>query len=170
MRKFIFIGLAIILCSSCQEQEKRYTQQSQEIETAKTLVKNYNERTYDSSLYADTSKTRYNSVEQSMSPLKAIAYHQANDTIFESRGFLLKDQEYEMVVTDDGETWVNCWLDWKGIIKESNQEVMVPIHLTYQFKEGKIVREIGIWDNSAVMLAVQKMQADKNMAAVEKGI
>ncbi|MDX1365068.1 nuclear transport factor 2-like protein [Arenibacter latericius] len=164
MKKFIFIGLVLILFSSCQEQEKRYTQQSKEIETVKTLIKNYNDKTYDISIYSDTCKTRYNSVSISMSPSTTIAYHQANDTIFKSREFLNQDQEYEMVVTDDGETWVNCWLDWKGIVKESNQEVRIPIHLTYQFKEGKIVREIGIWDNSPVILATQKIQAENAIA------
>ncbi|MCM4169140.1 hypothetical protein KCTC52924_00093 [Arenibacter antarcticus] len=170
MKKFIFISLALILSSSCEKQEKRYSQQSSEIETVKSLVTNYNNKTYDTSIYADTSKTRYNSVEKSLSASETMAYHQANDANYVSRGFLDKDQEFEMVVTDDGETWVNCWLDWKGILKEDNQEVTIPIHLTYQFKDGKIVREVGIWDGSPVLLALQEIEANKEMSADEKVI
>jgi hypothetical protein len=90
-----------ILFAACQEQKQRYTQKSTEIETVKTLIKNYNDKTYDVSIYADTSKTFYNSKDKSLSPSETIAYHQANDSIYSSRGFLAEDQEYEMVETDD---------------------------------------------------------------------
>ncbi len=167
MKKLILLGLVAILFAACQQQKQRYTQKSTEIETVKTLIKNYNNKTYDVSIYADTSKTYYNSKDKFLSPSETIAYHQANDTIYSSRGFLAEDQEYEMVETDDGETWVNCWLDWKGTLTANNKEVDIPIHLTYRFVEGKIVREVGMWDGSEIALTLQEMAMAKEAAEVE---
>ncbi len=166
MKKLILLGLVAILFAACQEQKQRYTQKSTEIETVKTLIKNYNDKTYDVSIYADTSKTFYNSKDKSLSPSETIAYHQANDSIYSSRGFLAEDQEYEMVETDDGETWVNCWLDWKGTLTANNKEVDIPIHLTYRFVEGKIVREVGMWDGSEIALVLQELAMAKEAAKV----
>lgn len=166
MKKLFVLGFAVLLFAACQ-QEQRYTQQSQEIDTVKKLIKNYNDKTYDASIYADTSKTYYNTKNKAMSPQETIAYHQANDAAYSSREFLDKDQEYEMVKTDDGKTWVNCWLDWKGTLAANGKEFMIPIHLTYQFVDGKVVREVGMWDPSEVVLELQAMS---NMSDQEKAM
>ncbi len=156
---FLFV-IAVSLFTSCENKDKRYTQQSPEIDTVKQLISNYNNKNYDISMYADTSKTSYNMYQKSLTPEETIAYHKANDQIYASRGFIEKDQEYEMVVTDDGKTWVNFWSDWKGTLAGNNQEIFIPIHLTYQFIDGKIVRESGYWNASQVMLAQEKVEKD----------
>ena len=166
MKKLIFFGLAIVLIASCNKQDKRYTQQSPEINTVKALIVKYNNKAYNTSVYADTSKTFFNSKGKSMSPSETMAFHKANDANYSSRGFLAEDQEYEMVITDDGETWVNCWLDWKGTLVGNNKEVNIPIHLTYRFVDGKIVREVGIWDGSEIALAFQEMAMAKEAEEV----
>ncbi len=61
------------------QQEQRYTQQSPEIDTVKKLIKNYNDKTYDASIYADTSKTILQYQRQINVPSETIAYHKAND-------------------------------------------------------------------------------------------
>ena len=166
MKKLLLLGLAVLLFAACQ-QEQRYTQQSPEIDTVKKLIKNYNDKTYDASIYSDTSKTYYNTKNKAMSPQETIAYHQANDAAYSSREFLDKDQDYEMVKTDDGKTWVNCWLDWKGTLAANGKEFMIPIHLTYQFVDGKVVREVGMWDPSEVVLELQAMS---NISDQEKAM
>ena len=166
MKKLLVLGLAVLLFAACQ-QEQRYTQQSPEIDTVKKLIKNYNDKTYDASIYSDTSKTYYNTKNKAMSPQETIAYHQANDAAYSSREFLDKDQDYEMVKTDDGKTWVNCWLDWKGTLAANGKEFMIPIHLTYQFVDGKVVREVGMWDPSEVVLELQAMS---NISDQEKAM
>ncbi|WP_163514626.1 nuclear transport factor 2 family protein [Gelidibacter japonicus] len=164
-KKLIVIGLAIALFTACNEQATRYTQNSPEIETVKTAINNYNNKMYDASIYADTSKTYFNTRDGFMSPSETMAYHKANDANYSSRGFRNEDQEYEMVVTDDGETWVNCWLDWEAIMAGNGEEVKMPIHLTYRFVEGKIVREYGYWDPTAVVMNLQEIEAAKNIPA-----
>lgn len=162
MKKVFLYGLATVLFIACN-QKQRYTQQSPEIDTIKKLVENYNSKTYDTSIYADTSRTNYNSKENGMTPDETMAYHKQTDEAYSSRGFLDKDQEYEMVTTDDGETWVNCWLDWQGTMAGNGKKIKVPIHLTYQFIDGKIVREVGMWDPTEVVLAMQEIEAMNNL-------
>jgi len=169
-KKLFLLGLAVVLFTACQQGPARYTQNSPEIDTVKKLITNYNGKTYDVSIYADTSKTFYNTKDNSMSPAETIAYHQETDKTYKSRSFLDEDQEYEMVLTDDGNTWVNCWLGWQGTLAANSQEFNIPIHLTYQFIDGKIVREHGHWDPTAIVLAMQEIEAQMNSSVEEKTI
>lgn len=169
MKKLFFVGLTTLLLVACQQKApERYTQQSPEIETVKTLLKNYNDRAIDTSIYADSSKTYYNTKDNPMSPNETKAYHEEREIIFSSRMFTDDSPEYEMVVTDDGETWVNCWLDWKGTLEGNGKEINIPIHLTYRFVDGKIVREYGYWDGTEIQLNLQAIEAEKAQMIAEE--
>ncbi|WP_396589519.1 nuclear transport factor 2 family protein [Allomuricauda sp. R78024] len=165
MKKVFLLSIVACLFIACLPKgPERYTQNSPEIDTIKKLIANYDSKAFDTSMYADTSKTYYNTKDNPMSPNETMDYHKQTDANYSSRSFQKEDQEYEMVVTDDGETWVNCWLDWKGTLAANNKEVTIPIHLTYQFVEGKIVREVGYWDPSEVVLTLQQIEAEAKMA------
>ena len=66
-----------------------------------------------------------------------------------------------MVLDDKDRTWVNFWGDWKGTLVANQKEITIPIHLTYQFVDGKIVREYGYWDPTEVLLSLQAIEAAK---------
>ncbi len=169
MRKSILLGAIVALMfGACKEAPMRYTQNSPEIDTVKKLIANYDSKNFDTSMYADTSKTYYNTNDKHMSPSETMDYHEQTDANYASRGFADEHQEYEMVVTDDGETWVNCWLDWKGTLAANGKEVEIPIHLTFQFADGKIVREHGYWDPSEIVLELQKIAMEAKMAEEEQ--
>eukprot|EP01013_Petalomonas_cantuscygni_P032123 TRINITY_DN58550_c0_g1_i1.p2 TRINITY_DN58550_c0_g1~~TRINITY_DN58550_c0_g1_i1.p2 ORF type:complete len:177 (+),score=5.36 TRINITY_DN58550_c0_g1_i1:142-672(+) len=169
LKKVLFLcaGLALVL-SACQEAPIRYTQNSPEIDTVKKLISNYDSKNFDTSMYADTSKTYYNTNDNAMSPSEAMDYHKQTDSNYTSRGFEGEHQEYEMVVTDDGETWVNSWLDWKCKMAVTGKEIEIPIHLTFQFVDGKIVREHGYWDSTEIVLELQKIEAESQMMEEEQ--
>jgi ketosteroid isomerase-like protein len=168
MKNLFLLAMSVMLFTACNQTEKRYTMQSPEIDTVKKVIDNYNNKTYDTSIYADTSQTFYNSSsEKGMSPEETMNYHKQNDTNYSNRGFTDKDPEYEMVITDDGKTWVNCWLDWKGTLAGNGKVIEMPIHLTYQFIDGKIVREVGYWDPTEVVLNLQAIEAEKNSVVEE---
>ena len=171
MKNLILLGLTVILFTACN-QEVRYTQQSPEIDTVKKAIKSYNEKNYDNSMYADSAKTYFNSnsKDKFMTPDETIAYHKANDENYSSRGFTDNEPEYEMVVTDDGNTWVNCWLEWKATLADNGKEITIPVHLTYKFVDGKIVRQVGYWDPTEVVLNLQQIEAESNMSVDEKAI
>ncbi len=160
MKKLILTGLAIVLFSACQDQQ-RYTQTSAEIEITKKLIKDYNDQNWESlvSHYADTSNTFFNTKSNSIKSNQVPVYHQENDANFSSRGFTDEDQEYEMVVTDEGNTWVNFWGIWQGTLAANNKQLEIPVHLTAQFIDGKIVEEHGLWDNAPIVLAMQEIEA-----------
>ncbi|WP_425237564.1 nuclear transport factor 2 family protein [Ulvibacterium sp.] len=168
MRKLFLFGLALTMLTACNTKPVRYTQNSPEIDVVKKHIANYNNKNYDTGIYADSSKTFLNTKKNAMTPGEAMEYHKQTDANYSNRGFMAEDQEYEMVVTDDGETWVNCWLDWKGTLAGTGQEIEIPVHLTYRFVEGKVVRELGYWDPTEIVLALQKIEAQKNSSEEEK--
>jgi predicted ester cyclase len=170
MKKICALLIAAILFAACQQGPARYTQNSPEIDTVKQLIANYNSKTYLTDMYADTSKTSYNTRENTWSPAETMAYHQESDKNYKTRKFTDENQEYEMVLTDDGNTWVNCWLDWQGTLAANNKEFNIPVHLTFQFIDGKIVREHGHWDASAIVVAMHEIEAQMNSSVEEKTI
>ncbi|WP_117880314.1 nuclear transport factor 2 family protein [Aureibaculum luteum] len=168
MKKIILLGLVIVLFTACEKQVKRFTEQSPEIETVKKLIDNYNKKTIDVSIYADSAKIYYNTIDNSISPTEVKAYHQEREALYASRMFSDKDPEYEMVLTDDGDTWVNCWLQWNATLAGNGKKIVMPIHLTYQFVDGKIVKAYGYWDPTEVLLNIQAMEAEKEKLANEE--
>ncbi len=173
MKKLILLGLATVVFTACQEKTAtRYTQQSPEIDAFKSIIKSYNDQDWEGMTvhYADTAKTYNNSSDIGLSLADMVEYHKQSLTNLSNRGFLDKDQEYEMVVTDEGDTWVNFWGDWEGTLKANGNKIKIPIHLTGQFKDGKIVRTSGNWDNAPMVLALQEIETNNNMSADAKAI
>ncbi|MEX0997340.1 MAG: nuclear transport factor 2 family protein [Flavobacteriaceae bacterium] len=158
MKKVILMGLAIVLFTACNQQDTRYTQQSPEIDIVKKVIQDYNEKEYAMNDFADTSKTYFNTKTDFLTTDKLVEYHKGNDANYSSRKFLDADQEYEMVVTDEGHTWVNVWLDWQATIKESGKVIDMPVHLTYRFVDGKIVTTYGYWDPTEIVLELQEIE------------
>lgn len=168
MKKLILLAFAIVFITACAKQDKRYTQQSKEIETYKAGIKDYNDQNWESLVthYADTANVFFNTTVP-MRASKIPEFHQNNETVFSSRGFVEKGQEYEMATTDEGKTWVNFWGVWKGTLAANNKVIEIPVHLTAQFIDGKIVREYGYWDNAPIVLAIQEIEAAKMAAEPE---
>lgn len=162
MKELVSIGLAIVIFMTYNQQEKRYTQQSAEIDTYKKVLVAYEERDWESmvSHYADTAKIMNNVLEEDAQNLSQFLTQTKEDAAqFSSWDFMDTESEYEMVVTDDGETWVNFWGVWKGTFKANNKEYKIPTHSTAQFVNGKIVKEAGYWDVSKI---IQDMHLAKN--------
>ncbi len=159
MKKVFLLGLAIVLFTSCEQKNDRYTQNSPEIDKVKSMISSYNDQDWDTytSNYADTSKTFFNTPDPI--PSKDVSgYHKANDANYSSRAFDEEGQTYEMVTTDEGETWVNFWGTWRGTLAGNDKEYTIAIHTTTQFKNGEIVEEYGVWDSSLIVLALQEIE------------
>jgi ketosteroid isomerase-like protein len=166
MKKILIVAIGLFVLASCQEKQ-RYTQQSSEIDIVKKVINGYNSQEYDLSVFADTSKTFFNTKTNPIELKDIVAYHQANDVNYSERRFLEKDQEFEMVVTDKGHVWVNAWLDWRCTLKENGKVIDMPVHLTYRFVDGKIVRTVGYWDPTEIVLELQANEAEKAMPEIQ---
>ena len=160
MKKIIQLALVIATVAACKN-EVRYTQNSPEIETFKQVVKDYETGNWESyaTHYVDNTKIAYNATEKKALTLaQSIALHKEETSTLSSYNYVPEESEYEMVVTDKGETWVNFWGLWQGRLKANNQLYEIPVHLTAQFIDGKIVKEFGYWDNSPIILAFQQLK------------
>lgn len=151
MKNLFILGLAIVLSLSACKQEKRYTQQSPEIDSYKKLMEAYKTKNWTDypTYYADTAKIANNVVEEKAKTVaQAIEKSKEDAKLFD---YKVEDKDYEMVVTDKGETWVNYWGIWTGTLKSTGKVYVIPFHNTAQFIEGKIVQEDGYWDNSEIV-------------------
>ncbi|SDR89931.1 hypothetical protein [Gramella sp. MAR_2010_147] len=160
-----FIAFMIISCSDVKKHDDkvRYTQNSEEINTMKAAFDDYEKSNWNAMKkhYADTAQIFHNSKDGKKID-EIVQSHKEELSALSSYGFVDAEDEYEMVLTDNGDTWVNFWGDWQATLSGSNEEVTIPIHLTAQFIDGKIVREHAYWDNAIMMMAMQ--QIDTNSA------
>ena len=150
MKKIFLLGFATILFVACN-QEVRYTQNSPEIDTYKKVIEDYKTMNWETTAthYADTAKICNNVIkEKGITVAESIVKNKEDATLFT---WVVSDEEYEMVVTDEKETWVNFWGLWKGTMKSNNKVYDIPFHITAQFIDGKIVRELGYWNNSEIV-------------------
>ena len=173
MKKLIIVFLIAITMISCNEGNKedekvRYTQDSEEINALKAVIKDYENADWDAMKkhYADTAQIYHNS-SKAKSIDSTIADQKRSLENISSYGFVPDEDDYEMVVTDDGHTWVNYWGDWTGTFTDSDKKIIVPVHLTARFVNGKIVREHGYWDGSIGMIAQQELAAAKAQDSIE---
>ena len=154
----------MFLFISCNEGNKednkvRYTQDSEEINSLKAVIQNYESGDWEKyrTHFADTAKMYYNSTDP-MDIDAVLSMHQENNAALSSYDFPDSDNEFEMVVTDDDETWVNFWGAWQGTIAQNDSTVHIPVHITAQFENGKIVEEHVYFNNSDLTQAITKLE------------
>ena len=162
MRTQLILGLLMLGVMSCQN-SKRYTQESPEIEVVKQALQDYDYQNWDQlvSHYADTAKIFHNSRINILTPEDLPEYFQKNDVSFSTRAFEDENREYEMIMDDEGNTWVNFWGLLKGNLNANNKEIVIPVHITSQFIEGKIVREYGYWNRGELVMELQSIINDR---------
>ncbi|RRO24341.1 nuclear transport factor 2 family protein [Flavobacteriaceae bacterium 14752] len=152
MKNYLLLLLSVLLFTSCND--KRYTQQSPEIDTYKKVIKAYENQNWENfaTHYADTAKIMNNTTEDKAQTIaELIKTNKQDATLFSSWDFVDKESEYEMVTTDKGETWVNFRGLWQGEMKSDGKTYDIPAHITAQFIDGKIVKEFGYWDISELL-------------------
>lgn len=171
MKKFLILFTIAAIIVSCNEAKKeeenvRYTQDSEEINTFKAAIKDYEDGNWESysKHYSDTAKIYHNSKE-SMTVQENIEAFKEGLAGLSTYEFPDDEDEFEMVVTDDNETWVNYWGDWEATLGENDTSIVVPVHLTARFVNGKIVTEYAYYDNSIIMAAMEGMAKEQDSTA-----
>ncbi len=168
MKNILFTGIVILLFATCNsnQEKQRYTQQSPEIDTYKNVIDAYEKRDWEAMAgnYADTAKILNNvTMKDAQTIEQLVATNKEDAKLFSSWKYDPESEEYEMVVTDNGETWVNFWGHWEGTLLANNKTYIIPAHITSRFVDGKIVREDGYWDISKLMGDINAMQTDSTM-------
>lgn len=167
MKKLLGLGLLLLVIVSCNNSQ-RYTQNSAEIDIVKATINHYDYQNWDSLVmnYADTAKVYYNTRDLYFTAKSLPDYHIKNDSTFLTRAFEDDRREYEMITDDNGKKWVNFWGIWKGNLLENNQKIEIPVHITYQFIDAKIVLEYGYWNSSELILALQEIEKSKKQDTI----
>lgn len=159
MRISIFTFLIISLLLACQDQ--RYTESSPEIEAYKKLIQGIEGNDYSlyQEIYSDTAKIYFNS----MYPLTWQGAMEGMKISLEpySQHDFGENPEFEFVLNDKGENWLGMWTIWTGTIRANGNVLKVPIHVTAQFIDGKIVEETHYWDNQIITEALLESEMDE---------
>jgi ketosteroid isomerase-like protein len=166
MKNFSIFSLIAVLFFSCESKE-RYTQQSPEIDTFKSIISNYVNGEWDAyqSHYADGAEIFFNATEENPSTIQQIVAQQKMELEPMSSYTIDRENEaVEMIIDDEGEVWVNYWSVWKGTMTANGKAYETPIHITSQFIDGKIVKAFGYWDNSPIRMDVMAMQLAEEKA------
>lgn len=161
MKKLFLFPIALIIFIACEKKAERYTQASAEIETYKATIADYEAGNWEAwtSHYSDTAKIYHNTKDKFVSPKEMAGIFMEQNADLASYGFMKDEGDIEMVVTDEGHTWVNFWGQWQGTLKANNQVIDIPVHLTAQFVDGKIVEEYAYYDNAGLMTAMMEIEA-----------
>ncbi len=165
MKNSILILFVVLAFSACQ-QKNRYTQQSSEIEAVKALFEVVESGDFEAQriYYADSALIYYNATEENPTTMdEMIAQQKKEQGEFTNVSVTLEDNAIEMVTTDEGETWVNTWGVWEATHVPTGKTFKIPFHETFQFVDGKIVKDFGYWDNAPIATAI--MEFEKSQAA-----
>lgn len=165
MRVLIFILLIVSQLVACHDQ--RYTEDSPEIDAYKSMIQGIERGDFSAydEIYADSAKIYFNSLyafnrEGAMEGMK-ISLEPYSEFDFG------EDPEYEFVLNDKGEYWLGMWTIWTGTVKSNGKVLKVPIHVTAQFVDGKIVEETHYWDNQVISEALEESEMDDKEAVDE---
>jgi len=165
MKYFIALCLAALFLGACQQADTRYSTTGPEVDEIKAHIAHYEAGDWEAWLghYADTAKIYHNTTEGA-SPADTQKQLVANLEATSSYMFQEKDQYYERVIEDDGDTWVNFWGTWEGTLAANDQKLIIPVHVTFQVVGDKIVKEHGYYDltelTMAMMAIEEAMKAD----------
>ncbi|MFC3416124.1 nuclear transport factor 2 family protein [Algoriphagus hitonicola] len=156
----LMVGLA-----ACQA-PVRYTQQSPEIETVKAIFDDFLAKNWEGlrSHYAEDAQIFWNRLESNPQTLEELITEAQNEMDM----FSAMSQDhlaFEMVTDDEGEVWVNYWGTWRCTLSANGESFEIPMHETFQFVDGKVVKDHGYWDNSPIASSIMKWEAAQAAAA-----
>ncbi|TDQ17041.1 ketosteroid isomerase-like protein [Algoriphagus boseongensis] len=156
-----------LIFGACK-QEARYTMQAPEIDSVKALLAASASGDYEGQrpFYAENAQIFINATKENPITVDQMIEGQKSEMgDFSQISVTVEDDAIEMVTTDNGEKWVNCWGTWKATHTASGKSFEIPFHETFQFVDGKIVKDHGYWDNSTIMSAMMEYEAAQKAAA-----
>lgn len=160
MKTSFILLVSLILFTACQDEcPERYSQDAPEIELYKQSIADYASQNWESmrSKYADDAKIHHNTDNDTPNTVEeAIEAHQNTIAQLSEFGFDDGDSEFERVLTDDDEMWVNYWGNWYGVVAATGKRVEIPIHLTARIVDSLIVAEYGYWNSLPLFMALNE--------------
>lgn len=165
MKNIFYVGIAALLIVGCQSQgPERFSTTGPEIDLIKSLVADYEQANWESWMtkYNDTAKVFHNAWDEGISANELKEGFQESLAAFSAYGFKEEPMFYEKIIDDNGKTWVNFWAVWTATPIGSDKAIDVPVHLSVNVEDGKIVEEYGFWDSSIIQNALEEITAMQN--------
>lgn len=167
MKKLILLVLIVTCFAYCKNQnDSRYKKDSNEIELLKASLEAYEKGDWDSWIiqYADTAKIYQNNWHEGADPEKIKQGHIDLISNLTDYGFSKEDMSMEQIIDEKGRVWVNFWGLWQATLKANNKTIEIPVHLTIQYINGKVVKQYGFWDmtpfNNEMRLIKEKAESN----------
>ncbi|RXP55780.1 hypothetical protein EC396_08085 [Lutibacter sp. HS1-25] len=160
MKNYLILLFAFSMLFSCQ---KRYTTSSPEIDIAKKHLEAYENGDWEvwKEQYTDSSKIYHNNWDVALTSTQALKGHQLIISYLNFYEYVDEPIFFEMIVDDDGKKWVNFWGVWHGIMANTETEIKVPVHLSINYENGKVVEEYGFWDTSKLIEALDESDLEQ---------
>ena len=171
MKNVLLLALAGLFVIACQEkQPTRFTTNSPEISSYKKGIEAYEKADWSNwaAQFSDTAKIYHNVWDKPASVADVQEGFVNTLASLSSYGFDKEEMVFEQILDDDGETWVNFWGHWQGTIKANGKTLSIPVHITAQYVDGKIVKEYGFWNMSEFVDEMQALQAAAEAAEAEE--
>jgi hypothetical protein len=162
MKNIILLIFTLAIMSSCTQQvaEQRYFSSSPEIDVSKALREYYVAADWEAyaSHFAPDAEICNNVKKGNGTSVDKLTENWKDDFQTFSSIRLDPDEDYyEMVITEEGEKWVNYWGMWEATLNATGQQFSMPIHITSQFVDGKIVQDHRYFNNHEIILAVMAL-------------
>lgn len=94
MKHIIIIGFTIILFTSCDKQDKSYSEELTKIKTAKTLIKSYDHKSHERNIYKDstvrTNNTKEDEIKKDKAAVTLIRYYYDMTKVLKNTGWSFK--------------------------------------------------------------------------------
>ena len=135
--------------------EKQYFTDSPDIDLGKKIIDAYLAQDWDaySELYSDTARIIRNvnwttnegfTVDEYIEDLK-VALETASSYTFDP-------QIWESIINDDGQHWVHFWGIWVGHNTATDKDYEIPVHVSMQVVDNKVVWQGDLFNNTQVTL------------------
>ena len=159
-KKWIFLVAIAVVIINCEQKENRYKRSSSEIDQVTSAIAAYEQGNWEAWVthFSDTAQIYENNWHNGMSPERAKNEHISATGYLAEYGFVREEMVMEQIIDDEGRTWVNFWGLWKGTFKVTNRTIEVPVHMTLQFIDGKVVKQYGFWDLTMFNNEIQKIE------------
>ena len=168
MKKYLISLIVFVLIGiySCQEQQvsKQYFEASPEIDMVDTLIEAYLNQDWETyrSNYSDTVRIWSNGWPGDDDPGMTIDedLEDMKTSISSFYSYSFEEKIIDMIISNDGQKYVLFWGKWTGKLTEDGDELVIPVHLVFEFVDNKIVYEYGFWDNLSIYLARQALEKE----------
>jgi hypothetical protein len=166
--KFSIIIAGILFAGCMTPAEKQYFQESADIEIGKKVINAYLAGDWATAAenYADTARI-WRNVSWETNPGFTVEEYIADlkEPLEVTSSYDFDPQNWESIITDDGQHWVHFWGVWKGANTATEKDYEIVVHVSMEVDNGKIVRQADIFNDTQITMDMMALQMEAEEGA-----